>query len=403
MSTVTLFSQKEKCCACGACASVCPNDAIRMKPDSCGFIYPHIEDAKCIKCFQCTKVCAFQNAPPTHTPLKTYAAAAKDDALIQQSSSGGLFSVFALNVLRQGGAVYGTALQLSDAMLTARHIRIDSPHQLEILRGSKYVQSDMGDTYRQVKKDLAAQRRVLFSGTPCQVGGLYAFLGSEYDNLLTAEVICHGVPSGNMFRDFLSCERKKLRAKEILSFSFRDKSKGQRSVCRIKYTDSHGATRQKLYGGNLLSYILLFYRSAICRPSCYACPYATGKRCADITLGDYWGFHAEHPQLEEGINLTDAKGVSCLLVNTPKGAAQAEDIAQSLVLLPSEFAKAARHNAQLCAPVNIPQNREAVLKLYEESGYAAVEAYCKKRYKKERIKTRIANALPGFLRSLLSK
>ena len=197
-----LYSSPENCCGCGTCAVVCPRHAIKMKPDKLGFCYPAIEAALCVECGICKKTCDFQRERDIHTPQTVYAVTRKDAQALLKSASGGAFAVFAEAVLQKGGAVFGAVLKKEASGLVPRHCTAESLAELSAMLGSKYVQSDLRDTFAQAKKQLENGRTVLFSGTPCQIGGLKSFLKKDYPNLLTIDLVCHGVPSASMFQDY---------------------------------------------------------------------------------------------------------------------------------------------------------------------------------------------------------
>lgn len=199
MSSIVLFDDKKDCCGCGACMNVCPKNAIRMAEDEVGFVYPEIDQNLCVGCGVCKKACGYQMQPLMQKSEAVYAAASNNDNLLRKSASGGAFAVLAENVLKKGGVVYGAALPLENGKLEPKHLRIDTVERLTELQGSKYVQSAIGDTYAQAKKDLLDGKSVLFSGTPCQIAGLKQYLKKDYENLLTVDIICHGVPMQTIF------------------------------------------------------------------------------------------------------------------------------------------------------------------------------------------------------------
>ena len=211
---IKLFKEKNDCCACGACLNICPKQAISMQKDEYGFLYPQIDKGKCIKCGLCLKTCAFQNSELKNIPIKTYAAQS-DNTDLKESASGGIFASIATNVLREGGVVYGAAMEMENDKLIVRHIAVENDADLIKLQGSKYVQSSTEKIYQDVKKKLNDNRLVLFSGTPCQVDGLNSYLGKTYDNLITIDIICHGVPNNQMFQDYIALLEEKYKDKII--------------------------------------------------------------------------------------------------------------------------------------------------------------------------------------------
>lgn len=207
---MVLAKTEKDCCGCGTCSIVCPKHAIKMVENQRGFLYPKVDESTCISCGACHKVCAFQNIQETNVPQKVYAIARKNRELLKKSASGGVFAGFAEAVIQHGGVVYGAALLQKQGTLVPCHIAATSQEELERLYGSKYVQSSLNDSFRLVKQQLDAGRYVLFSGTPCQIAALRAYLCRNYENLLTMDIVCHGVPSAKMFQDYIQLLSKQL-------------------------------------------------------------------------------------------------------------------------------------------------------------------------------------------------
>nr|MCR4903058.1 Coenzyme F420 hydrogenase/dehydrogenase, beta subunit C-terminal domain [Butyrivibrio sp.] len=199
MITPVLFENKKDCCACGACLNICPKQAISMHEDEYGFIYPVVDEKLCIGCGACKKDCSYQNKDETNVPLECYAAVSKNKDQAKRSASAGIFSALATKTLLNGGVVYGAAF---DKAWNVNHISIGSADELYKLQGSKYTQSNTGKTFSEVKKALIEGKNVLYSGTPCQIAGLKGFLGKDYNNLLTVDIVCHGVPNNKMFKEY---------------------------------------------------------------------------------------------------------------------------------------------------------------------------------------------------------
>lgn len=297
----------ESCCGCGACKNICPNGAITMETNNEGFLYPVIDKGKCVNCSLCVRACPLSQSAfkPDTTIPKCYAAKSTPD-IMSHSSSGGMFSVLANYVLDNGGYVCGAAF---DKTWSVEHKIISDKSGLSKLQTSKYVQSDTKSVFKEIKKLLLANNMVLFSGTPCQVSGLYSFLGKDYENLITTEVFCHGVPSPEVWKRYL----KEIAPEAIKSVNFRDKSTFPKEW--NKYTISIKTSK----GGKVISehvsknvYMLGFLRNLYLRKSCYHCPFAKTPRRADFSLGDFWGYEAID-------NKTDTKnGISAVLLNTSK-------------------------------------------------------------------------------------
>lgn len=305
-----LTPSKEECCGCKACANACGRNAITFLPDEYGFEYPHIDAEKCIECGKCIKVCDFKKSEQEgvilHQPLEGYAARHIEKEVYANSTSGGVFSALAQWVIERGGVVFGCAY--SDDWRTI-HIEADSLDKLVSMRGSKYIQSDIGYTFQQVKSRLQEGKWTLFAGTPCQVAGLYAYLGkTNTEKLLTADVVCHGVPSPLVFKKYIHYLEEKYH-KKVITFQFRNKKHGwTRPSIAIGFNDG----RVKTWSVVRDIYYDAFHHALLQRPSCFECKYATGKRVGDITLGDFWGWY------KAKVTMSAKEGICCCLLNTEK-------------------------------------------------------------------------------------
>ena len=379
MDNIILFSDKASCCGCGACENICPKNAISMKRDAYGFVYPQIEPTLCIHCGQCRRVCRFQSDARGNEPLEVFAAAANDDAILQTSSSGGAFAVFARKILQAGGAVFGCASVYEKGKLRFSHIMIEKLEDLPKLQGSKYVKSNIGHTYAEARTLLQSGRQVLFSGTPCQIDGLLGYLGDrDYANLITVDIICHGVPSEKMFQDYIALEEQRC-GMSVCGFDFRSKQEGWGSFsfverCRKKNgkeTVTHKFARRS-------SYYWLFLKGAIYRETCYCCKYAGKNRVGDLTIGDFWGIETVHPQYLDSGELDGKKGISCILANSEKGIHFLQSCGEAITCKASTFAAAALRNGQLSAPTNRHPQRDVILERYRQEGYAGVDQWYKK-------------------------
>ena len=331
-------TDKQDCCGCHACTSVCARQCISMQEDNEGFLYPVVDEGTCTDCGLCEKVCPVINQDEPRKPLKVYAAKNKDEEIRKQSSSGGIFTPLAESVIREGGVVFGAKF---DKDWNVVHAWTDTIEGIADFRGSKYVQSTIGDTYREAREFLKQGRKVLFSGTPCQIAGLRKFLRKEYDNLLTVDVVCHGVPSPLVWRKYLEETREKLRAERdagkntvssslmempvITGISFRDKTHGWKKYgFRFRYAASKAAGNSVSSSANDSERTLLqpfpenvfmkgFLKNLYLRPSCYACASRSGKSGSDISIADFWGVQNYYPEFD------DDRGVGLVLVNSDKG------------------------------------------------------------------------------------
>lgn len=324
------------CTGCGACAKACPRQAIRYKNDDEGFPTPYIEKDECVECGLCNKICPALHMPKMSTILATYAAQALDRNVLKDSTSGGLFTVFAREIFSRNGIVYGC---IWDEQYNAVIKRAEREEEIAPMRGSKYVWSWAGDTFPEIKKYLEAGRTVLFTGLPCQVAGLKNYLRKDYENLYLLDCLCSGTPSPLAFGKYLDTICKPEERKS-LNLKFRDKDPYGVGV-HITYK---GKSKKCLLRVEHITnpYYYSFYSHLIDRRSCYVCPYGTDNRVSDFTICDYWGISNYH-------NDIDIKaGVSALMVNSAKGTMLLEQVKSALNLIPSRIEKIAKENNLLC-------------------------------------------------------
>ena len=306
MITIT---DKSQCCGCSACAQRCPKQCISMQMDNEGFLYPQVDISKCIDCHLCEKVCPVINQYEARTPLNVYAAKNSDDEVRHQSSSGGIFTLLAEQTIKDGGVVFGACW---DKEWNVKHDTVDNISDLYRFRSSKYLQSVIGDNYLKAEHFLKTGRKVMFTGTPCQIAGIKHFLRKEYDNLLTVEVICHSVPSPGVWQQYLTTRLNTLKweKSDIRNISFRDKKTGWKTYSFV-IENKDGNSFIELSSKN--AFMRGFLADLYTRPSCHACPAKQLKSGSDITLGDFWSIESLMPEID------DDKGVSAIIVNTDKG------------------------------------------------------------------------------------
>jgi len=354
---------KKDCSGCTACVSVCPKQCIEMKQDDESFYYPEIDKVNCIECGLCEKVCPFDKPKYVNTEvMDVYASYVKDEKQRQKSTSGGVFYAIAKWVIGKGGIVYGAAFNESFKLL---HIGVDNKQDLEKLRGSKYLQSYLGNTFLEIKEHLNAGRWVYFVGCGCQVAGLNAFLRKKYDTIITSDLVCHGTPSQLMFDWHLDYLRKKEKG-EITSYTFRDMA-GWGGCESYEYDSKSGVKGKRKYPGYLLSpYLYSFMYAFNYRYSCYNCKFAQIPRQGDITLADYWGVAKYFPDLD----LT--KGASLILVNTSLGASMWNSIKDTLEFRRSNIQDAAAENGNLVHRTKMPAIRPTCYQIIRERGYEDV-------------------------------
>lgn len=394
---IILFNEKKDCCDCSACKSICPTDAIYLYLDEYGFQYPKIDREKCIECGLCKKVCAFQNIEEKNSPIETYVGVAKEEEMILKSASGGIFATMAQMYLENEGIVFGASF---DEELNVVHKSVKDVNLLYKLQGSKYVESDIGNTYVEAKKYLIEGKKVLFSGTPCQIAGLKGYLMKDYDNLLTMDIVCHGVPSNKFFKDYLSVMEEKLGGK-IKEFKFRDKSMGWGLNGSIIYDDNGTLKKKKIYGSES-SYYHYFLNSSCYRENCYHCKYTCENRPADITIGDYWGIEAAHPELLGKGKISEEKGISVIIANTEKGKIEIEKC-NKFDKYSSEFSKARIKNGQLNKPSKKGKKYKLVMNEYKNGGYIAVDRLYNKEIGIKRYNNRVKACIPSSLKRVFKK
>lgn len=386
-----LYIEKKDCCGCGACLNICPRNAISMVEDDCGYIYPVIDADKCVRCGMCKKVCAFQNVKETNEPIEAYAGVSKDDNLVKKSASGGVFATIAREILSNGGIVFGASMQKD---WTVSHVKITKLDDLAQLQGSKYTHSNTGSTFREVKQLLSSGEIVLYSGTPCQIAGLYAYLGKRPENLYTVDLICHGVPSNKMFKDYINTLEKKY-STTIQSFTFRDKSLGWGKNGAI----DTGRKRVKIWE-SASSYLYYFKQGWLYRENYYSCKYTCKNRPADITLGDFWGIEKQHPEYLGKNGFDEAKGLSAIIVNTANGHELIKNCQNNLELQVSTFQKVAEGNHQLREPSK-KGKRDEIIESYITGGWNSVNGRFEKIIGWRKYSSQIKSLIPIKVKRLL--
>ncbi len=383
---------KSLCCGCTACASVCPKQCITMQEDEEGFLYPVVNASLCIDCNLCQKVCPELHHMNVRMPLHVYAAKHKDEQVRLASSSGGIFTLLAEKIIDEGGVVFGARF---DAIWEVVHDYTETKEGLAVFRGSKYVQSRLEDCYYKVKSFLQQGRKVMFSGTPCQIAGLKNYLRKDDDNLLTVDVVCHGVPSPKVWRMYLNeiIARKSKKNSvlshhsngkvKIQSIDFRSKSSGwKRYSFALTLSEAVADGKQNTV---LLSsvfyenpYMQAFLSDLSLRPSCYACPVKAGKSRSDITIADFWGIEDVLPEFDDDI------GTSLVLTFSEKGL----QVLGCLKCDKSEVAYvvALKQNPSMLESVKIPINREFFFrKLNRRKNFQKACETCKSRRLDKRI------------------
>lgn len=337
---------KTKCCGCSACVNACPKQCITMEQDEEGFLYPKVNESDCVNCGLCDSVCPFEKTEPARLlkPI-SYAVKIKDSETREKSSSGGVFSVLANAILSQNGVVYGAAM--SGDNKSVRHIRVDSNDGLEVLRTSKYLQSETTDVYKQVLKDLNVGKKVLFSGVPCQINGLRLFLRKEYENLICIEVICHGVPSPALWKKYVEYLENKYKS-DVQRVNFRSKKHGWKNFGLEVKGDI--TTQYKSIEDD--PYMKMFLRDYCLRPSCYDCNAKKLESMADLTIADFWGISNVIPKFN------DDRGVSLVLLQSQKGINIFNDVKNQTEYCEVDFDKAIKCNPAYAVSAKRPTQRD---------------------------------------------
>ncbi|HAY72483.1 MAG TPA: (4Fe-4S)-binding protein [Ruminococcaceae bacterium] len=298
----------KNCTGCAACSAVCTHNAISLCADKEGFRYPQIDSSLCTECGACASVCPVLNESSHSKAAKIYAVRATDSSVRMNSSSGGFFSVLASKVIADGGIVYGAAF--SSDYKSVKHTGIEKSEDIYKLRGSKYIQCvNDRSLFSEITKELISNRTVLFSGTPCQVEGIKSFLKQDYNNLITVDMVCHGVPSPSVWRAYIS-ELEKENGSTVQNVSFRDKVSGWKKYS-FTVDFANGKHFTQIVTEN--PYMRAFVRSVTIRKSCYNCPFRRLERVSDLTMADFWGCEKVTPQMN------DNTGITLAFVNNEKG------------------------------------------------------------------------------------
>ncbi len=355
---------KSTCTGCYACAGICKSGAITLKKDTEGFYYPVVNDEKCVKCGLCVQRCPVHNQEDSNSILKSYSAFYKNDKIRELSSSGGVFTYLSEQILSDGGVVFGAAF---DNDYNVQHIYIEDVNELNQLRSSKYMQSQIRDSFVQAKTFLDTGRKVLFTGTPCQIAGLKAFLHKDYPNLYTQDIICHGVPSPKVWQKYLSSVNTE--NKKIDKISFRSKRNGWKNYgLEITYaddTDYFCEFKQNAYSKAFLNNLCL-------RPSCYKCAFKNAKPFSDITLADYWGVDIVSPHLD------DDRGLSAVMVNSKKGEELFFNKSENLNVEDLDFSVITKHNPSLVTPSYMHKKRDYFMSKVDVKSFDELVEKCTK-------------------------
>ena len=385
---ISVYEKKENCSGCTACKFVCPVKAIEMKPDEEGFLYPSINQEICTDCDLCKKICAFQNGYEKSDNLETpfvYAVKHKNEEIRLTSTSGGAFTGISDFILESGGVVYGAAF---DDNFRVIHNKASTKSERDKFKGSKYIQSDLLDTFLEIKTLLASDKTVLFSGTPCQTAGLGKFLEKvNTEKLFICDIVCHGVPSPLIWKDYLIYLENKYNSK-LKQYNCRSKIFGWRKHTEL-VVFKNGATAYK--SPNSQIHKNLFYTNKTLRPSCYKCKYTNFQRPSDFTIADFRGIERSLPEFDDDI------GVSLVLVNTQKGFNLFERIKSNLIYKESNVQDCLQRNLE--QPTSKPKNRELFWKDYQKYGFKHIA----KKYGGLSLKSLIKRKIKSILYRIIPK
>lgn len=326
------IKNKAECVGCTACASICPKTAITMVVDREGFLYPKIDIKSCVQCGLCERACPISIVRKEIKTPVAYAAKSRDEKILMKSSSGGIFYHLAKKVLNLGGIVYGASVTEDG---TVQHVCVENITDIELLMGSKYVQSNLSNIYLEIKKRLQENQMVMFVGTPCQVEGLHSYLGKECNSLITIDFVCHGVASPKVFKEYIDYLEVRFN-KKIKAISFRDKKISWRDYSfAVKFDDLSEwgeEFRENIYLRGFLDNLYL-------RPSCYQCHFKTTNRISDITLADFWGIQYVNPDFYCN------RGVSLCCINSQIGQLLFDNISNEVIFESVNFEDAINHNS----------------------------------------------------------
>ena len=380
----------EKCTGCGACVQSCPKQCISWTEGEFRFKYPQIDKDICVNCGICERVCPIDKVLQTPTTQKAYAAVHKDYQVLAKSTSGGAFTAIADAVFAQDGIVYGVAMMDN---MQVKHIRTSNKEEFAVLRSSKYLQSDTGNTYQMVEQDLKQGKTVLYSGTPCQIDGLRHFLGKPYERLYTVDIVCHGVGSQAYFDKYLDFARK--RYGNIKTLRFRSKEYVGWSCGGVVVVTGSSDCLKKIPYRDFDNYYYAYFLSGdIYRKSCYSCKYANMKRVGDFSLGDYWGVEKLH------LPLNTFNGCSLLVVNSDKATKFLSKI-ETMNIKETRVDEAISQNEQLKHPSRLPDSRKERIKEFELLTGTQIERVYLSKYRKRYLKGLVKSLIPYKLKVII--
>lgn len=357
MPTDYIRQNKWQCCGCAACSLVCPTDCITMRSDDEGFLYPTIDNQKCVNCNKCENICPVLNNNDSDMSFEdeAYASINKNIDARKSSSSGGIFWLLAENILDQNGIVFGAAF---NEKFEVEHTYISNKSDIYKLQGSKYVQSNVGRSYAEAERFLKNGTVVLYTGTPCQIAGLKVYLKKDYENLICQDIICHGVPSPKIWKEYVRYREKKAHS-SVRRMSFRHKKYGWKTYS-VLLDYSNNTKYVEIMSLDL--YMRLFLANLSLRPSCYKCAFKGIKRQADITLADFWGINDINPAMNDNL------GTSLVIIHSNRGKNIYEQIQGKILSQKVDLEKCVQYNTAMTESVPQPKNRDAFFDYFKENG-----------------------------------
>lgn len=379
----------ENCSGCSACASVCPRSCITLELDHEGFLYPHIDTNKCIDCGKCVDICPINNPVSVETiKPQAFAAWNQNEEIRKNSSSGGMFTLLAEKILKDGGAVFGASL--TENFRAVHHIQVENTDDLKYLRGSKYLQSVTGDSYIQAKNCLDEGKPVLFTGTPCQIAGLHAYLGKDYPLLYTQDIICHGVPSTKVWGRYVDYRESEANSKTQGLF-FRHKEQGWKKFS-VQFEFENCSKYRETLRKDL--FMRGFLADLYLRPSCHKCAFKGITRTADITLADFWGVNKLEPEMD------DDQGTSLVLIHSKKGYRLFEAVKEQLKYKSIDLESAVAANSAAITSAKPHKNREGFFLHLEKEPFPKLISHCLHESPSTRAKNLIIRVLGKLNRTL---
>lgn len=346
---------EKQCVGCRSCELSCPLQCIEMKENAEGFYYPLVDKTKCVNCGMCLSKCPVYDEKERNSPTACYALKNRNKQNIMKSASGGAADIATRLVIKKGGVVYGAAYTEN---LVVKHIEVTTQEDCQLLQSSKYVQSDLGNSYKKVKDRLEIGKIVLFVGTPCQIDGLYHYLGKKYEKLYTIDLICHGVPSPKLLRKYFEYMEKKI-GNKINSYNFRSKKKYGWGTNYELVSNKKTITKAMAHD----KYGIHFLDGDCYRECCYICKYANCSRVGDLTIGDFWGVYKSRPEF------ASKDGVSATLINTKKGYELFEEIQQYAEVIKCDVEEIRIKQGNLISPTKRPNARDSFYKHIDEKNY----------------------------------